>query len=136
MQIKVDKNRLKIAAENLIQEVYYARERLKKEAIDIILTQPTKKSFFKKSREINTIDDATRIVEEFDKTGYWNLNQILNKESLYNRLTEERINYKTIYQAVIHLANSLIWACNNSGDGIVILNKKEIECFESWEINI
>jgi hypothetical protein len=129
MKIKVDKNKLKIAAETLVQKVTSRRERLEKEAVDIIISHEKPNWFWQKKGRYS-IEEAL----EFLKLGLWG--QLDMDKKLAHALNWDQSHSGIFCDGAINLANSLIWACNNSENGIVILEAKEIECFESWKINI
>lgn len=129
MRVKVEKNKLKIAAQALIQKVLSRRQELKKEAFDIITSHKKPNWFWQEERNY-TAEDASEILK------LSLMDQLDTDEKVARALNWDQSHSGIFCDGAINLANSLIWACNNSEDGIVILEAKEIECFESWKINI
>jgi hypothetical protein len=130
MRIRVEKNKLKIAAETLIQKVISRREELKKEAIDIITSHKKPNWKFWEKERCYTTEEAVEILK------LSLMDQLDTDEKVARALNWDQSHSGIFCDGAINLANSLVWACNNSEDGVVILEAKEIECFESWKINI
>lgn len=137
MKIKVNKEKLKIAAQKVIEKVLARREELRKEAIEIILNFPRRYFFFYtiKSNPYS-LAEAEEFLNKVRDNDYITLGEMLDDSSLYNKLGCDRRNYSTFCTGAINLANSLIWACDNTAEDVIYLNKEEIEFFSGWGIKL
>jgi hypothetical protein len=130
MQIKIGKDKLKIASETLISKVKERRAELKKEAIKIIISHQKPRWFWQKKQNW-TSDEAENLLSLS-----WRRLIDIDNGVLFDSISGDQQNYKVFCQGAINLADSLIWACNNSEDGYIVLDSREIECFNGWGIEI
>ncbi len=126
MKIQINKEKVKAAAQEIVDYILNKREKLKQEAIEIF-SQYSKPRFpfdfwSKNKYTKEDFEEISRRPWDYSFTPF-------------DKLSSSQKYCADWAEGSLNLANDIIFACNSTETDYIILNNKEIEFFNRWGIN-